>query len=80
MTKMSNQILKTKWVLAYRLRYKKTLKAPNRLVVWDVRENHEYETDHFELEGCKIVMAYGNSIKQEKSCGAKLILEVYVKE
>jgi len=77
---MSNQILKTKWVLAYRLRYKKTLKAPNRLVVWDVRENYEYETDHFELEGCKIVMSYGNSIKQEKACGAKLILEVYIKE
>ena len=51
---MSNQILKTKWVLAYRLRYKKTLKAPNRLVVWDVRENYEYETDKFELVNCKI--------------------------
>lgn len=77
---MSKQVLKAKWVLAYRLRYKKTLTPPNRLVVWDVRENYEYETDHFELEGCKIVMAYGNSIKQEKACGAKLILEVYVKE
>lgn len=77
---MSKQILKQKWILAYRLRYKKTLKAPNRLVVWDVRKNYEYETDRFELEGCKIVMAYGNSIKQEKLCGAKLILEVYIQE
>jgi len=50
------------------------------LVVWDVRENYEYETDKFELVNCKIVMAYGNSIKQEKACGAKLILEVYQKE
>ena len=68
----------TKWILAYRLRYKKTLKEPNRLVVWDVRKGIEYETDSFELEGCKIVMKYGNSIKQEKQCGAKLILEVYI--
>lgn len=77
---MSKQITKPKWVLAYRLRYKKTLTAPNRLVVWDVREDYEYETDKFELVNCKIVMAYGNSIKQEKVCGAKLILEVYVRE
>ena len=68
----------TKWILAYRLRYKKTLEEPNRLVVWDVRKGIEYNTDSFELEGCKIVMKYGNSIKQEKQCGAKLILEVYI--
>jgi hypothetical protein len=70
----------TKWILAYRLRYKKTLPEPNRLVVWDVRKEVEYETDSFELEGCKIVMKYGNSIKQEKQCGAKLILEVYIQD
>ena len=70
----------TKWILAYRLRYKKTLPEPNRLVVWDVRKGIEYNTDSFELEGCKIVMKYGNSIKQEKQCGAKLILEVYIQD
>lgn len=77
---MSKQITKPKWTLAYRLRYKKTLPEPNRLVVWDVRKGTEYETDSFELEGCKIVMKYGNSIKQEKQCGAKLILEVYIQD
>jgi hypothetical protein len=44
------------------------------------RRGIEYETDSFELEGCKIVMKYGNSIKQEKQCGAKLILEVYIQD
>mgnify|MGYP006083728877 CR=1 FL=1 len=65
------------WVLAFRLRYKKTLEAPNRLVVWDMENDTEYETDKFEMEDCKIVVAYGNQIKQEKWCGAKMILEVY---
>ena len=64
----------------FRLRYNKNLPEPNRLVVWDVKNDKEYTTSHFELDGCKIVMAYGNSIKQEKLCGAKLILEVYIKE
>ena len=65
------------WTLTHRLRYKKTLEAPNRLVVWDMKDGSEYETDRFEMEDCKIVVAYGNQIKQEKWCGAKMILEVY---
>ena len=80
MYKMSKQITKQKWVLGYRLRYKKTLDAPNRIVVWDMRKNIEYTTDKFSFEICKIEMSFGNSIKQEKYCGAKVILEVYIKE
>jgi hypothetical protein len=67
------------WVLAYRLRYKKTLEAPNRIVVWDVRKDIEYTTDRFSFKDCKIEMSYENGIKQEKWCGAKVILEVYVR-
>ena len=52
------------WTLTHRLRYKKTLEAPNRLVVWDMKDGSEYETDRFEMEDCKIVVAYGNQIKQ----------------
>ena len=63
--------------LRYRLRYKKTLPEPNRIVVWDVEKNEEYTTDKFEFKGCTIKMAYGNSVKQEKTCGAKVILEVW---
>ena len=77
---MSKQITKQTWVLGYRLRYKKTLEAPNRIVVWDVRKNLEFITDKFSFEDCKIEMSYENSIKQEKLCGAKVILEVYVRE
>ena len=34
----------------------------------------------FELENCKIKIKYENSIKQEKQCGAKMIIEIYVRE
>ena len=61
----------------FRLRYNRNLPEPNRLVVWDVKNNKEYTTSHFDLTGCRISMFYGNSIKQEKRCGAKLILEVW---
>jgi len=64
--------------LRFRLRYKKTLKPPNRIVVWDVEKNKEYTTDRFELNDCTIKMAYENSIEQEKLCGAKVILEVWI--
>ena len=60
----------------FRLRYNKNLPEPNRLVVWDVKNDREYTTSHFDLTGCRISMFYGNSIKQEKACGAKFILEV----
>jgi hypothetical protein len=34
----------------------------------------------FELDNCKIKIKYENSIKQEKQCGAKMIIEIYVKD
>ena len=67
------------WVLAYRARYNRWLKEPNRLVVWDVRNNVEKQMSEFELENCKIKIKYENSIKQEKQCGAKMIIEIYVR-
>ena len=33
--------IRPEWVLAYRARYNRWLKEPNRLVVWDVRNNVE---------------------------------------
>ncbi len=63
--------------LLYRLRYKKTLEAPKKIVVWDVRNNKEYITSKFEMKGVNIKMKYGNSQKQEKVCGAMVILEVW---
>jgi len=68
------------WVLAYRARYNRWLKEPNRLVVWDVRNNVEKQMSKFELDNCKIKIKYGNSIKQEKECGAKMIIEIYVRK
>lgn len=64
----------------YRLRYNKNKPPPNRLIVWDVKNNKEYATDRFTLDNCTINMFYGNSKAQEKACGAKLILEVYKNE
>tara|TARA_R100000406_G_C3023422_1_gene101140 strand:- start:22 stop:243 length:222 start_codon:yes stop_codon:yes gene_type:complete len=61
----------------FRIRYKKTLPEPNRLVVWDVNQGTEYECSSFELKNCDIKMIYGNSKAQEIQCGAKAILEVY---
>ena len=72
--------LKPEWVLAYRARYNRWLKEPNRLVVWDVRNNVEKQLSEFELENCKIKIKYENSIKQEKQCGAKMIIEIYVRK
>ena len=68
------------WVLAYRARYNRWLKEPNRLVVWDVRNNIEKQMSEFELDNCRIKIKYENSIKQEKQCGAKMIIEIYVRE
>ena len=64
----------------FRIRYKKTLPEPKRLVVWDTKKNKEYITDKFELKNCDIKMVYGNSKAQELLCGAKAILEVYKNE
>ena len=61
----------------FRLRYNRNAPEPNRLIVWDIKNNKEYKTSHFDLDNCRISMYYGNSIKQEKTCGAKLILEVW---
>ena len=63
--------------LLYRIRYKKTLPEPKRIVVWDVENNREYVTDKFHMENCTVEMSYGNSIQQEKRCGAKVILEIF---
>ena len=63
----------------FRLRYNRNAPEPNRLIVWDIKNNKEYKTSHFDLDNCRISMYYGNSIKQEKTCGAKLILEVWKK-
>lgn len=63
--------------LLYRIRYKKTLQEPKRIVVWDVENNREYVTDKFHMENCTVEMSYGNSIQQEKRCGAKVILEIF---
>ena len=52
--------------LLYRIRYKKTLQEPKRIVVWDVENNREYVTDKFHMENCTVEMSYGNSIQQEK--------------
>lgn len=71
---------KPKWVLRYRARYNRWLKEPNRLIVWDVKENVETHMSKFELENCKIKIQYGNSIKQEKACKAKMIIEIYLRE
>ena len=64
----------------YRIRYKKTLHEPKRLVVWDMKKNEEYITDKFELKNCDIRMVFGNSKAQELKCKAKAILEVYKNE
>ena len=72
--------IKPEWILAYRARYNRWLKEPNRLVVWDVRNNVEKQMSDFELENCKIKIKYENSIKQEKQCGAKMIIEIYVRK
>ena len=64
----------------FRLRYNKNKPEPNRLIVWDIKNNNEYATDSFVLDNCTIKMFYGNSKAQEKLCGAKMILEVYKNE
>lgn len=65
----------------FRLRYKKTLKQTGSpIVVWDLVNNTEYTTDSFELKNCDIKMFFGNAIKQEKTCGATTILEVWKNE
>jgi len=76
---MSVQKLKPKWIRAYRLHYKKTLTAPNRIVVHDLRKGTVYTTDHFDLENCKITMAWENAVSDAKRCGAKVELNVWVK-
>ena len=61
----------------YRIRYNRNLKEPNKLIVWDFKNNEEYNTDHFDMTDCTIRMQYENSIKQEKACGSKVILLVW---
>ena len=63
----------------YRIRYNRHLEEPNRLIVWDFKNNEEYYTDHFDMTDCTIRMQYENSIKQEKECGSKVILLVWKK-
>ena len=41
--------IRPEWVLAYRARYNRWLKEPNRLVVWDVRNNVEKQFPKDEL-------------------------------
>lgn len=65
----------------FRIRYKKTLKGTGSpIIVWDTKENAEYACSSFELKNCDVKMYYGNSIKQEKACGATTILEVWRNE
>lgn len=65
----------------FRIRYKKTLKNTGKpIVVWDMKKDIEYTTDSFELSNCSIRMYFGNSIKQEKACGATTILEVFTSQ
>lgn len=62
----------------FRIRYKKTLKSTGSpIIVWDTNEGVEYACSSFELKNCDVKMYYGNSIKQEKACGATTILEVW---
>tara|TARA_B110001454_G_C12471284_1_gene330462 strand:+ start:113 stop:454 length:342 start_codon:yes stop_codon:yes gene_type:complete len=68
------------WVLRYRARYNRWLQEPNRLIVWDMQTNKEKQLSLFELENCKIRIKYENSIKQEKVCKAKMIIEIYVRD
>jgi hypothetical protein len=62
----------------FRIRYKKTLKKTGSpIIVWDLEKDSEYNCSSFELKNCSIRMYFGNSIKQEKQCGATTILEVW---
>lgn len=61
----------------FRIRYNRFLEEPYRLIVWDVKNEKEYCTDHFDMTDCEIQMKYENSIKQEKQCGSKVILLVW---
>lgn len=65
----------------YRIRYNKNLKSTGKpIIIWDVKKEIEYTTDCFELDNCKIQIVFGNSIKQEKACGATTILKVWANE
>ena len=65
--------------IRYMIWYKKTLKKTGEpIMVKDLWTNTIYNTDHFDLNNCAVRMAFMNTQKEAKACGATTVLEVYV--